>query len=128
VSTRLVARTGSDSTEQPHPNPYNLQVYRGDSAAWRFILWTDEAHSQAVDLSNATAMAQMRDTPDSQNVIGLLCTITLPNIVDVSLDSGDSNNAVSGQWDLQLSYPGGTIATVVAGSVLVTPDVTRPSP
>jgi hypothetical protein len=110
----------------PQPLNYPLSVYRGDTGGWRFILWSDTARTQPVDLTGATVAAQMRDKPDGLKVIALTCTVTLPNIIDVALDPASSAQAVGGAWDLQVTFPDGTVTTVAAGRVYVTADITQP--
>ena len=108
------------------PGAYSLDVYRGDSARWQFKLWLDAGRVDPVDLAGATAKAEIRDKPAGKKITALDCTITQPNIIDVIL-SGESSKALaisSGVWDLQLTYGSGDIATVVAGQVSVTADVT----
>jgi hypothetical protein len=103
---------------------YSLAIYRGDTCGWRFVLWSDTDASVPVDLSAAAAAAQIRTQPDSLMVAELGCTITLPNIIDVSLPAAESALAESGQWDLQLTFEDGTVQTVVGGRVRVTADIT----
>ena len=47
----------------------------------------------------------------------MLVTVTLPASVSRGLDG-------SGKWDLQLTYPGDIVYTLVAGGVSVGQDVT----
>jgi hypothetical protein len=105
---------------------YPLAVYRGDSAGWRFVLWADPAKTQPFDLTGAKAAAQIRDRPDSTNIVNLVCTVTLPNTVDVALPPAAAAVTPSGGWDLQITGADGTVTTVVAGPVKVTADITQP--
>jgi hypothetical protein len=114
------------------PGSYDLRLYRGDSYAWRFVLWADDERTEPVDLAGATAAAQIRPRPDAPEEVDLLCTILEPNTVDVYLtaDQWDADPfelevPPQGAWDLELTFPGGNVRTVVAGQVLVTKDVTR---
>jgi hypothetical protein len=121
----VAARAGS-TTAQGQPFGYGLAVYRGDSAQWQFVLWADPDRTVPVDLTGVVVAAQMRDKPDGLQVIHLTCTITLPNTINVVLAAASSAGAVSGSWDLQLTTTAGTVTTIVAGSVIVTRDITVP--
>jgi hypothetical protein len=106
------------------PGTYPLTIYRGDSYAWQFHLWDDDAKTAPTDLADAVAAAEIRTTnPDN---VALECSITAPNIIDVVLPADDSSNLApgNGSWDLQVTYASGGVTTVLAGMVMVTPDVT----
>jgi hypothetical protein len=107
------------------PSPFSLDIYRGDTGRWQFAFWTDTALTQPADLTGVTAKSQIRDKPAGTQVTELICTVTLPNIVDVQLAAADSHLLpAKGAWDLQLTYASGEVATPVAGPVTVTSDVT----
>lgn len=110
------------------PASYPLALYRGDSYSWRFVLWQDEERTIPVDLTGAVAAAQIRDTPGGTQLITMVCAIVAPNNVDVSLPAAAWASAAIqlGAWDLQLTYSGGSVFTVVSGKVTVTPDITVP--
>jgi hypothetical protein len=107
------------------PAVYPLSLYRGDSYKWRFVFWLDDAKTQVVDLTGASAAAQIRDKPDGQ-VMAMTCAVVVPNIVDVVLPAADwaSNTLKGGGWDLQVTYPSGEVITFVAGAVTIKQDVT----
>jgi hypothetical protein len=106
------------------PGKYALSIYRGDSYRWQFKLWTDTAKTQPVDLTDVTAKAEIRDKAAGAVSGSLTCVVTLPNIIDASITATDSAALRSGVWDLQLTYAGGDVSTVLAGAVTVTVDVT----
>ena len=110
------------------PARYDLDVYRGDSEAWTFTLWSDAAATVPMDLTGYTARAEVRVKPDAPDLAALLATsIELPNTVRVDLDAATSAGLPAcrgAAWDLQLSSDAGTVRTVVAGAVNVTADVT----
>jgi hypothetical protein len=110
-----------------NPGRYDLELYRGDTYAWTFKLWDrDENGTQtATDLTGATVEAEIRDKPGGATVVHLVCVVTLPNIIDVSLTEDMWLNAPKmGAWDLEVTSAGG-VHTYLAGKVLVTQDVTN---
>jgi hypothetical protein len=107
------------------PGDFPLTLYRGDSYRWSFLLWTDTAKTQPADLTGVMPKAEVRDKPGGAKVVALDCAVVVPNTVTMSLDAASSALLpLAGVWDLQLTYPNGDVATVLAGVVLVTPDVT----
>ena len=109
------------------PSEYDLAIYRGDTGHWQFKLWQDDAKTIPVDLTGVTALSQIRDRPQGTQIFNMTCTVTLPNIVDVVLAPAVSitlPGTFKGAWDLQLTYPSGTVATPVFGNVTVQADVT----
>jgi len=111
------------------PGVYDLQLYRGDTARYSFVLWQDTNKTIPLDLTGSVAAAQVRDRADSGRiVIQLACSIGLPNTVNVALLAPDSAALPSncrGVWDLQITAASGDVTTVVGGNVSVTSDVTR---
>jgi hypothetical protein len=119
------------------PEKYDLRLYRGDSYAWSFVLWEDDAHTIPVDLTDATPAAELRNKPGGETIVVLACAIvTTPpgpgpertNTVAVDLDAALWDGApglLAGAWDLEITYPDGSVRTVVAGKVTVTADVTH---
>ena len=109
----------------PMPADVPLQVYRGDSHAWRFRVWTDESHSVAFDLTEASVAAQIRRGPDVPFAVDLACEVEPPNVVTVRLDAAASQRTPIGVWDMQASWSDGRVVTLAAGKVDTTADVTR---
>jgi len=112
------------------PGRFDLNLYRGDSAAWRFQLWEDCDRLAPVDLTGAVVAAEIRDAPAGAVVMPLLCTITEPNIVDVDLPAAlwPGFTPAAGIWDLQLTYAAGDVQTPIYGLVGITDDVTGSTP
>jgi hypothetical protein len=109
------------------PAQLSFDLYRGDSSAMRLQFF--DSNNAPLDLTGVIAKAQIRDRPAGTTVINLVCTITLPNQIDIKLLADDAKNLpVAGVWDLQLTYPSGDVRTPVAGQVTVTPDVTDSTP
>lgn len=108
-----------------HPGSYALQLYRGDSYRWQFTLYDDLPQTMPTDLTGVSVAAQIRDKPGGVYICALSCTIVLPNVVNGFLSSDDCAKLPgSAAWDLQLLYASGDVLTVLAGPVIVTPDVT----
>jgi hypothetical protein len=108
------------------PAQVPLDLYRGDSARWVFEFWTDLAGTVAYDLTGATPKSEIRTRSDTPVLATLACTVTPPNTVEVVLDAVVSATLISGaaRWDLQLTFPDGTVRTLVAGPVTITADIT----
>lgn len=112
------------------PGRFDLDLYRGDTYQWRFLLWEDDAQTVPFDLADRTVAAEIRDRPGGHKITSLACVVALPNQVDVTLNADDCGLLpTKGAWDLQLTEPGppDVVRTVIAGSVQVTGDVTESS-
>lgn len=108
------------------PGTMALDVYRGDAQGWTLHLYTDPDATVAYDLTGATAKAEVRAVSGGAVLAILGSAITLPNVVDLTLAAVESAKLPPGRlrWDLQLTFPGGVVRTVVAGPVTVTADIT----
>ena len=111
------------------PGKYDLRLYRGDTYRWRFVLWQDANHSVPTDLTGCVAKSEIRDKSGGTIKASMVCTIVLPNYVDVYLsDEVCSTLNSSGVWDLQITTnngaPNGDVFTVLAGTMTLTGDVT----
>lgn len=109
------------------PGRYDLKIYRGDTHHWQFKLWQDADKSDPVDLLNCGVKAQIRNGFDGVRMVEIRLAITLPNIIDASLDAETSRDITftEGVWDMQVTYPGNVVSTILAGEVTITPDVTK---
>jgi hypothetical protein len=109
------------------PELMPLALYRGDTYGWQFRVWEDTPGGIPSDLSGVVAAAQVRDRPGGSAMIVLECQVAAPNLVNVTLpaDAWGDVKLSRGSWDLELTYPGGSVVTIVAGPVSVTQDVTR---
>lgn len=111
------------------PGKFPLNLYRGDTYRYQFRLWKDTAQTVPADLTGAAAKAEIRDRPGGTLIAVFVCNVVVPNIVDIVLDAADcAKLPSSAMWDLQLTYANGDVATMVAGPVNVTPDVTSSAP
>lgn len=108
------------------PGDYPLKLYRGDSAKWRFVVWQDPNKTQPADLTDVDAAAQMRDTAGGTLIFDFVCDVVQPNFVDVAIPASlwPPTGPTKAVWDLQLTYPTGDVATILAGKVSITQDVT----
>ena len=111
------------------PGNFPLALYRGDTYAWQFMLYSDSSATPTpADLTGVTAKAEIRDRPGGTLLTTLNVAITLPNIVVVKLLTANwSGLAVkTAAWDLQLTYtdPDASVVTIIAGVVTITADVT----
>lgn len=107
------------------PGNYPLKLYRGDTYRWQFKLWDDAEKTIPTDLTGVTPKAEIRDKPSGTVKATIACTVVAPNIIDAVLSAADcALLPAKGQWDLQLTYTDGDVATVLAGTVDVTLDVT----
>lgn len=110
------------------PVKYSLEMYRGDSFRMQFRLWADAAKTEPVDLTGATAAAQIRPAPAADPAASLLCVIT-DNVIDVSLPASETVLLPGGAyWDLQVTYASGDVQTLVSGGVAVRGEITQPMP
>ena len=111
------------------PGKFDLKIYRGDSYRYRFVMWADEDKTQPADLTGVSAKAELRVTHGGVVIGEMVLTITLPNLIDGVL-TPETTSAITtkgGVWDLQLSFggpPATDVKTVLAGAVIMTPDVT----
>lgn len=105
-----------------------LSTIRGDSFGFLVRLWQDPDKTIPADLSEAVITAQLRQTPDSEEIEASF---------DVAIDANEvrltllpTETAVLPQrsvWDVQVDWTGegSSIQTVAHGVLTVGPDVTR---
>ena len=110
------------------PEKYDLNLYRGDSYGWQFILWQDTEKTVPVNLTDATVASEIRNKPDGLTIVSLTCNVVLPNTVEVLMDPDMYDSLpIRGVWDLEVTFPDGEVLTPIAGDTIITPDVTVPS-
>jgi len=108
------------------PAEVRLNAYRGDSRSWVFRLWQDAEKTIPYSLAQISeTAAQVRRTPDNLIAVSFRTQVTQPNYVFLHMDASMAAICPSGWWDLQLTFPGGRVSTVVRGPFVMEPDVTR---
>jgi hypothetical protein len=112
------------------PGNYPLTLYRGDTYAWRFLIWNNADGTDPHDLTDVVPKAEIRERPMGAVIIPLDCVVELPNAVVATLGATQSERlpSLGGRWDLRLTAIGGEVFTVLAGAVSVTPQVTDSTP
>jgi hypothetical protein len=111
------------------PQRQDLTLYRGDTAPVTFRLWEDTPGGTPTDLTDVVARAQIRDVPIGELLAELGVAVTLPNEITVTMPASAWDGfprRSSAAWDLELTYAGGVVATLVAGLVTIAGDVTAP--
>lgn len=109
------------------PADLPLDIYRGDALRLRVKLW--DQNNQPIDLTSVIVKSEIRNRPGGDFIMPFVCTITLPNIIDLFLPSASSQQLpLSAVWDLQLNFGLGEVQTPLGGQITVTPDVTESTP
>ena len=68
------------------PGACDLEVYRGDTARWQFLLWADKEKTTPTDLTGATVDAEIRSTSGKPEG-AITCTVTPPNTIEAVLEA-----------------------------------------
>jgi hypothetical protein len=106
------------------PGRFSLSLYRGDTASWRFVLWSDRAGTVPVSLTGAVVLAEIRSQPGGALLTTAATGIEAPNVILMSLSSAQTHNLpAKASWDLQITFIDGTVLTPLAGGVSVETDV-----
>ena len=105
----------------------NLAIYEGDD--YSALVTVLNADATMPDLTGYEAQAQIRLGAADFNptvVVEIETAITPPNQIALTIPNAITSQ-LSGryQWDLQLTATDGTITTILAGLVTVTPEITR---
>jgi hypothetical protein len=107
------------------PTMVNLVLYEGDD--FTFLVSVTDSAGQPADLTGVTARAQIRETIADDVILGEL-TATVEEVEgNIWLHLDDAVSAVlppKSVWDVEMDR-GGEIVTLAAGTITVTPDVTR---
>lgn len=105
-----------------------LTTTRGDTFGFKLRLWQDLEKTIPADLSSAIVAAQLRQTPDSEEIEATFATEISGH--EITLTLLPTQTAVLPQrcvWDIQIDWEGDatSIQTVARGTLTVGPDVTR---
>ena len=104
------------------PRTVHLVGWRGDDFGFRLIVIQDE---DPADLTGARVDAHIRITPDG-DLEGEFGTAITGNVVYLLLSHDVSEILpLSTVWDCQIILGSGWVSTVAAGSIQLSPDVTR---
>jgi hypothetical protein len=105
----------------------NLDVVQGDD--YVATVSVTNADGSPADISGYTAKAQIRqDVADEARRVDVEITtaVASPNVtLTIPHATTQTLTAASYVWDLQLTSAGGQITTILAGTVIVTREVTR---
>lgn len=107
-----------------------LRFQQGDTWA-REIEWTNDDDTP-VDLTGATARMQLRSSVNSPQVVleltsedGIAVDPAGKLTIQVAAPMTALMPAGLGVYDLEVSFPSEVVQTVIRGSYIVTPEVTR---
>lgn len=120
------------------PAEFNIEAYQGDTIVFTVTLrqetdsatWADPntPEYEPVDLTGATFEAQVRPRPGASS---LWATFTIEAVdlpqgqVRLVLPADESANIRrNAQWDLEVTFPDGTVRTLLYGAVMLTKQVT----
>lgn len=121
------------------PSDLNLVIYQGASLqhTWTWHSGVDEESAVPVDLTSASARAQVRRTRASRDVLLEMTTaagdITLSDQGEISLHVPGAITAtlptlpvgLPAFWDLEIVWPDGDVCRLLQGRVTISPEVTR---
>jgi hypothetical protein len=107
------------------PAQVNLAIYAGDD--FSFTLTATNPDNSAVDFTGAVISSQIRAQPGSSTIAATFTNSVAANVITLTLPAAISQT-LSGVllWDIEVTYSTGQIHTLAAGTVSITPDVTRP--
>lgn len=110
------------------PMEVNLSIYRGDTGRFRITVTNDD--ESPADLTGATWDADIRNTAAAGAVLANFDVVPVvgdDSSVDVILNETQAEQLPSGtlSYDVEMRLDGEVI-TLVAGTITVTQDVSRP--
>jgi hypothetical protein len=112
---------------------HHLRLKRGDTLSVTLTL-RDGLTKAPIDLTGCTYRAQVRSTKDSPTVLAELTVNELDAAagqLELHYDAVDSAELPSttiprAEWDLEVTFPGGIVRTLVEGDATIDGDVSRP--
>lgn len=112
----------------PQPKQVALTHYRGDSFTAEVTVWDDEAKTVPTDFTGVDLAAQLRATPDDEEVLATFDLSVDGNVITLML-TPEQTAALPGSvaWDVQADWDGDgvNVSTLLAGKLTIAPDVTR---
>lgn len=105
----------------------DLKIYQGDDYSGTVTVRNEDG--TPADLTGYTAQSQIRRAvadAEPEIAVQITTTVVSPNVL-LSIPRIETE-PLQGRytWDLQLTTDGNQIITIMAGKVIVTPEVTRP--
>lgn len=104
------------------PQVVNLNLYQGDD--FFLDITVTDSQGQPVDLSGSTSTAQIRKSAADATIMASFTVTPEGNVLHLHLVGADAAVLTSGVWDAQIDT--GAVTTLVAGTVSITNEVTRP--
>jgi hypothetical protein len=110
------------------PGTYDIELRQGDSYA-QVITFREGDGTTPLNLTGYTVRAQLRRWPSSPDGVDFTIDTTQLVLGEITIRlSGAQTTGLRPRpysWDLELEEPGGTVQTVLAGTVTVNAQVTR---
>lgn len=109
------------------PASKNLTFYQGDSFSLKFRLKNPDTDVY-LDLAGCTPKAQVRANADDASVMVEFTAALGSNPGEVVLSLTPVQTAaltLPGVWDVQLTFPDGSVRTYLAGTTKVVKEITR---
>lgn len=113
----------------------NLKIDQGATFT-KAVTWKNGVPATLVNLNGCTARMQVRSSVESLKIIlelntenggiilgGVAGTVTL--VIPASLTKALTATAHNAVYDLEIVFPNGTIRRLLAGTVTISPEVTR---
>jgi hypothetical protein len=106
------------------PAVYDLLVYQGDTFALHV---TVTQAGSPLDLTGYQASSQIRASASSTDILATFAATIATTTLTLSLTAAQTAGLPAGSsvWDVHIVDPGGTVTTLLQGSVKVTAAVTR---
>lgn len=115
------------------PGTKDLAIYQGDTFILRLRLKLSTARNvnDYIDLTGCSVVAQIRSTEDSNTIIAPFTTVVenqTTNKGEVTISLANTTTTAmtqDGLYDVQVTFPDGTVTTYLRGKVTLTKEVTR---
>jgi len=108
------------------PATINLLLYQGDS--WAMELDVTDEFGDPWDLTDVVVLAQVRPTPTGSVAGEFTPSVTESGALRLELPAAVSAALPrSAVWDVDVTEANGWVTTLAAGSITMTPEVSRPA-